>query len=166
MCFGCGDCCRRFTVVLNSSELSFFLKKYPLYLQKIGSKTVLRRTSTGSCIFQVGGLCVIQNHKPLACKLWPFHFFRRPLQPEDTRWAEYDYQGQRYYVYVDTTCAGVGVGFPVEFTIRELVRILEGEKIPQVYSTSPKFYVLKSKPERLEDKELFSKLWFYARRNL
>jgi Fe-S-cluster containining protein len=136
-CIGCGDCCR-FSVTLSRTELRFFIQNnHSRYLQCVGSKVILIKTETGRCVFQSGSRCLIQNFKPLACKLWPFRLFSKPCWLGDPKLAEYNYQSKRYYVYVDARCPGIGLGSPTELVVSEVVKIAKAEKISQKYSTSP-----------------------------
>ena len=123
---------------MNSSELQRFLTKYP-YAVEIGAdgRAYLKRRRDGSCAFQIGRLCGIQHEKPLACKLWPFYIYPKPLdvgRPED---AAYLYGNEVYYVYVHAVCNGLGVGPPIEFAIAEAMKIREGKMLRQKFLTSP-----------------------------
>jgi len=136
-CLGCGDCCRRSVVMVSRGEASKFLQKYPWSLESLGAKSIIKHNPWGRCVFQVGNLCSIQHDKPLACRLWPFHPRLKPLRTEDAGEAEYSHQGQRYYIYVDRRCVGLGKGPPITLALAEVVRMVEGIPTQPKYTTIP-----------------------------
>lgn len=56
----------------------------------------------GKCPFQFRNLCLLQNNKPFACKIYPFRIFKRGEEE-----AAFEYNGEKYYVYVDVFCKNV-----------------------------------------------------------
>ncbi len=123
-CNACGRCCREYVVPLRVYEYArlkwtgFVEERYGrFYIKKIGNV----------CPFQSGNLCILQGKlKPLACKLYPFKIKRKG----DDK-AEFEYKGERFYVYVDIFCPNVVLGKPSEDLKRmvvEAVQLYLGER--------------------------------------
>jgi len=115
-CIRCGDCCRRFLVTLTPGEAYNLTRKYGIYVVQRGTKYVMPCKADGSCIFleesEGGCWCAIYFERPYVCRMYPFHVSRRDLGGGDE--ALYvDRDGEKFYVYVDTTCRGVGRGAPI-----------------------------------------------------
>ncbi len=132
-CVACGRCCREYRVPLRFYEYlklrhtGFVEERYGrFYIRKIG----------GRCPFQIGRLCSLQGEmKPVACKLYPFS-----VRKKGDEMAEYEYEGETYYVYVDvSTCPNVVLGRPSEVMlklVKEAVQIYLGEKRRMEYITA------------------------------
>ncbi|MBS7606288.1 MAG: YkgJ family cysteine cluster protein [Candidatus Bathyarchaeia archaeon] len=154
-CNGCGICCKEFEVVLTFNEWLYITKKYGVGVTKTGlNKFFMGKRADGSCVFLYPApdgkwLCGLQNNKPLACKLWPFKILNKPTYSE-AKEALFEYNGQKFYVYVDQFCPGIRFGLPsaelVYKIIPEFIEIALGIRQKQVYSTmraSPNFYIIK-----------------------
>ncbi len=135
-CSACGRCCHEYTPKLTFYEYLKFPKKFTVersgryYIKKIGKR----------CPFQVGRLCGIQNNKPTSCKLFPFSIHRRG---EELAYIEFE--GEEYYVYVDTFCKNVKIGRAGEFMrriVEEALKVSTFRKKDVTYLTSQKEGVL------------------------
>jgi len=103
---------------------------------KIKEKYFLAKRQDDSCIFLRNNTCSIQEYKPLACKLWPFYIYRKPLRDHDKRSSAYDYRGEIFYVYVDPSCRGLNKGFtPITDIVKEAIKLYIGEQRKQVLTT-------------------------------
>lgn len=129
-CFACGECCRWFFVSLRPDEAIRISSIYGRdKIEVIHGKTIIRRIGD-SCVFLWGNLCLLGDEKPIACKLWPIVF----MEEGD---AESYFDG--YHIYFDDRCPGVQRGRPSErlyMTIIEAIRLKEGQKIRQIYTTA------------------------------
>ena len=121
-CLKCGLCCRKYTVPLNKGEAEFYQAIFgDDAVAKVNGKFVLRKIGN-RCIFQNGSLCAIQELKPRNCKLWPFIVMKKPLNKRTAKLAEYEFQNEVFYVYVDTFCKGINAGYrPIEEAVREAI---------------------------------------------
>jgi len=115
-CVRCGDCCKRFLVVLTPSEALNLARKYELPMVARGAKYLMPCKADGSCLFLVeeGGVatCAIYFERPFVCRMYPFHVSRRDGGGKEALYVDHD--GTELYVYVDVTCRGVGSGTPVK----------------------------------------------------
>lgn len=136
-CLLCGDCCRKYMVPLSRNEIIWVSENFGRdKIVKRGGKYFLARRSDGSCIFLFQNKCMIQENKPLACKLWPFYIYSKPLKYSDERKALFFYKEKKYFVYVDAFCRGLNKGFiPLENVIREVIGLYEGEQRGQLLTT-------------------------------
>jgi len=156
-CNGCGLCCKEFEVVLTFNEWLNITKKYGVGATRAGlNKFYMGKKSDGSCIFLYATpngkwLCGLQHSKPLACKLWPFKVLSKPTYGHPSE-SIFEYNGQRFYVYIDPFCPGIRWGQPspelVHKVIPEFIEIALGIRNTQLYSTmilEPRFYLIKAK---------------------
>jgi len=132
-CIACGRCCReyrvplRFYEYLRLRETGFVEERNgKFYIKKIGNR----------CPFQHGNLCILQGElKPTACKLYPFN-----VRSKGDEMAEFEYDGDTFYVYVDvSTCPNIVLGKPsfmMRKLVEEAVQIYLGEKRRMDYITS------------------------------
>jgi len=144
LCVACGDCCREFRVPLRTYEAVRLANLFGYGSLELGLRGYrLRKRPDGRCVFQVyregRWICGIQGLKPLACKLWPFFISEEPQDFKDE--AEYEFEGRRFYVYVNTSCRGVVYGKPSDFfakkVIPEFIELSLGLRREQRLSTSP-----------------------------
>ncbi len=129
-CLACGSCCKVYKPRLTFYE---YLRLPKQYVEERRGKYYIRKIN-GVCPFQYGNLCMIQEKKPLSCKLFPFSIYERG---EDE--ALFIYKGEEYYVYVDTFCKNLKLGKPSkEFinAIVEAIKIYKGEKTTPELITS------------------------------
>jgi len=143
-CIACGECCRRYNVVLNYNEWVNIVRRFGVGVTRPSPyKFLLRRRSDGSCVFlyRVMGhwVCGLQDMKPQACKLWPFKVYSYPKYGRPNE-AVYPYLGRKFYVYVDPFCRGIRWGTPTPTymyrVIPEFIDIALGRREKQYYSTS------------------------------
>ncbi|RLI21433.1 YkgJ family cysteine cluster protein [Candidatus Bathyarchaeota archaeon] len=144
-CIACGICCKEYDVALRFNEWINIIKVYGIDVTIPGlNKVFLRRRNDGSCIFlqKLGGLwiCTLQNSlKPQACKLWPFKIYTHPRYGQEKQ-AVFEYNGRKFYIYVDPNCIGIRWGTPsqtlIEKTIPEFIQIALGHNQTQHYSTA------------------------------
>lgn len=84
-CQGCGNCCRKFkTVNINHQDVLKIIENKPElkfedivdYYYDENLKTPLlslkKKKDSIDCMFLENNLCVINDFKPLGCKIWPF----------------------------------------------------------------------------------------------
>jgi len=149
-CAGCSLCCREFSVVLKFNEWLRIIRTYGVGVTMAGlNKFYMGKKSDGSCIFLYKPygrwLCGLQHMKPTACKLWPFKIYMKPTygKPEE---ALFNYEGRRFFVYIDPSCPEIIWGSPssemIYRVIPEVIEIALGIKEKQVYSTSLMLYDL------------------------
>jgi len=157
-CYACGLCCKGFSVVLNFAEWMSVVKTYGVDFTSPGiNKFYLKHRSDGSCSFLYNyygkGFCSLQHMKPLACKLWPLKILHRPKYGR-AREAEYNYAGNKLFIYVDPSCTGLTWGNPttnfLKTTLTEFIELALGLRKKQVYSTSrmlsyPRYLKLKKR---------------------
>lgn len=124
-------------VPLSKSEYKLIKKLFGKdKIVEIKGRYFLVRREDGSCIFLINNICSIQNYKPLACKLWPFYVYRKPLRDRDKKLAIYSYKEEVFYIYVDPSCKGLNKGFtPISEIIKEAVKLYVGEQRKQVLTT-------------------------------
>ena len=142
-CIACGRCCRSYSVVLNFPEWLKIVKNYGVDKTVSGiNKLFIRKRTDGSCVFLYRFsnryLCVLQNKKPKACKLWPFNILSRPRYGYVND-AVYHNGEDKFYVYADSTCSGLLYGKPTKkfakYTLLELVEIALGHRKDQFKTT-------------------------------
>lgn len=149
MCMACGSCCKKYKVPLNAYEAIRIANVFGYECLELSFKCYyLKKRPDGSCIFQINNICGIQDMKPLACKLWPMNIHEKPKYGYREE-AEYEYKGQRFYVYVDPYCKGISYGKPSTFfekyIIPEFIEISLKSRERQVLSTS---FLMMSKPTK------------------
>ena len=142
-CTGCGICCMYYNVTLKFDEWLRIVQKFGIGVTEAGlNKLYLAKKADGSCIFlsKSNGVyyCMLQDMKPLACKLWPFKILSRPKYGR-SREAEFNYNGRRFYVYVDPFCPEIRLGKPMPImigkVIPEFIEIALGIRKQQIYTT-------------------------------
>ncbi|MHA1363927.1 MAG: YkgJ family cysteine cluster protein [Candidatus Freyarchaeota archaeon] len=137
-CQACGECCAKFNVYLSWSEAVFLTQEYGSnVIEKRNGRIILKRVGR-RCVFQDGKLCSIQEHKPLACKVWPFKITEHPVKLEDRKLAEYNLWGRSFYVYLNTFCRGINKGAPIWITIPEAIALHLNLTKKQTLTTSQK----------------------------
>jgi Fe-S-cluster containining protein len=143
-CNACGLCCKAYSVVLDFPEWLKIVKNYGVEKTVSGlDKLYIKKRSDGSCIFLYNlsnmHLCGLQHMKPKACKLWPFKILGKPKFGY-AKEAEYNYGGNRLYIYADSNCNGLKYGIPTwEFatqTIKEFIEIALGIRREQYKTTA------------------------------
>ncbi|MCX8176620.1 MAG: YkgJ family cysteine cluster protein [Candidatus Bathyarchaeota archaeon] len=142
-CYGCGDvCCSSPIVPLTLDEWLKITGRFgPEYTEFNVSGFYLKCNPNG-CVFRfkLGDkhLCLIQDIKPKACKLWPFKVYKKPLYGFVNE-STFTYGGENLHVYLDTKCKGIVYGKPSEELtkkiIPEFIEIMLDKKVEQVYST-------------------------------
>lgn len=149
-CTGCGLCCRGFDVALKFNEWLNLVRTYGVGVTKAGlNKFYLQRKHDGSCLFlaTANGMwfCGLQNMKPTACKLWPFKVLDKPKYGR-AKEALFNYNGRRFFIYVDPLCPQIGWGKPTpkmaHNVVPEFIEIALGGREKQFYSTSMTLYDL------------------------
>ncbi|UCH31374.1 MAG: YkgJ family cysteine cluster protein [Candidatus Bathyarchaeota archaeon] len=129
-CIACGKCCKHYDVVLKFPEWLNIVKTFGInFTSPSISKFFLRRRTDGSCIFlyetRSRSFCSLQEHKPQACKLWPFKISDTPKFGNQYK-ATYFYRNRRLFVYVDSACHGLRFGEPSkEFSYSVLPEFVE-----------------------------------------
>lgn len=143
-CSACGECCKHFEVQLSPYELA---KLAPFgaasRIRFEHGRVYLRKRRDGRCAFQEEAMglwiCSLADRKPTICKLWPFHVFNRPSYGRGGQ-AEYEYEGKKLYIYVNSYCPNLTLGRPSErlttLVIPEVLDIALGKSGSQRYSTS------------------------------
>lgn len=141
-CLACGECCRKFVVVLTSYEyarLTNLLGPDVVEIDRHGDPCLRQRG--GTCVFQgEDGLCGLQplGLKPLACKVWPFKVERVEGGEEVSHEELFTYGGETYRVLVHSACSGLGKGTWEEMVeaIKEVIEIKRNPEAPQRYTTA------------------------------
>jgi Fe-S-cluster containining protein len=123
-CTACGLCCNEYIVPLRSYE---YLKlRWSGFVEERLGRFYIKKVN-GKCPFQHGRLCILQGElKPIACKLYPF-----VIRKKGDESAEFEYNGETFYVYVDTFCPNIVLGRPSESLKRMIVEAIQvnlGEK--------------------------------------
>ena len=135
-CLMCGVCCEKFVVPLTQEEVIRLTMKYGPFVVYKGSRRPTLMRINGRCVFLKNGKCSIQEDKPKACKLWPFHVYDKPLRIEDRNLADYEFLGETYYIYLDSDCYGINQGStPVESILPEVMSIKLGLLKDQILTT-------------------------------
>ncbi|MEM4576226.1 MAG: YkgJ family cysteine cluster protein [Candidatus Nezhaarchaeales archaeon] len=143
-CIACGDCCKEFRVPLKAYEAARLARLFGYTCIEFNiERYVLRKRLDGRCIFQVYSngkwVCGIQSIKPLACKIWPFLVSHMPSHGSKEE-AWYEYEGRKYYIYVNTFCRGIAYGKPTktlsEKVLPEFIELSLGIREKQNLSTS------------------------------
>jgi len=143
-CTACGRCCIGYRVPLKMDEYIRITKLYGYDVVEVGmGKVYLRRGPDNRCVFlrPILGrwVCTLQSMKPLACKLYPFRIYMRPLYNREDGSA-YNYKGKTLHIYLDPHCEGIRPGRPSEHFVRhilpEVVEIGLGLRWKQRYTTS------------------------------
>jgi Fe-S-cluster containining protein len=112
-CAMCGECCRSRSIPLTFEDIKRISKyKDPRdFVVVFGEKRLVldRREWDSGCVFLRDGKCTIQEDKPLVCRLYPVCVSDYPLMEEEGKSIELE-DGSNAFVYVDTSCKGVGKG--------------------------------------------------------
>ncbi|MEM2211970.1 MAG: YkgJ family cysteine cluster protein [Candidatus Nezhaarchaeales archaeon] len=129
MCLHCGNCCRNFIVNLTLGEAYYLSRVYGIPIIQKDGRFYLPARPDGSCVFlyKRGDLyyCSIYFERPKVCRLYPLHISRF----DEGRGAGADYiNGEKYYVYIDRACKGVGVGPSILNLIKVGFKIWKGDK--------------------------------------
>ncbi|MCX8204618.1 MAG: YkgJ family cysteine cluster protein [Candidatus Nezhaarchaeota archaeon] len=141
-CLACGECCRKFVVVLTPYEYARLTNFFGLGVVDIDKHgdPCLRQVSD-TCLFQSEeGLCKLQplGLKPLACKVWPFKV-KKVSEGRGVSYEElFTYRGEAYRVLIHSGCSGVGKGTwegMVE-AIKEVIEIKRNPETPQRFTTA------------------------------
>ena len=142
-CINCGQCCRLYSVVIDTDEWLQIAKSFGMSQTVSGlDKLFIKRAGDGSCTFLCNLLgsywCGLQHMKPRACQLWPFKVLNTPKYGLPNE-AAFCFSQNRLFVYVDSMCNGVRYGAPTwEFasrTIMEFIEIASGVRSVQVRTT-------------------------------
>ena len=117
-CVACGKCCDEYVVPLKPYE---YLKlKWSGFVEERFGRFYIKKVN-GKCPFQYNRLCILQGElKPVACKLYPF-----VIRKKGDERAEFEYNGETFYVYVDTFCENVVLGRPSESLKRMIVEAIQ-----------------------------------------
>ncbi len=144
-CYECGLCCLHFKVPLKSYEALKIAKVFgPDKITIIKGKEYLAKEEGEPCPFLINRygklICSLQDIglKPLACKLWPFHIYKRPEYGRDEE-AYFQHRLGSFYVYVDQRCPGISLGKPTYRlikTIEEAIDLWLGVRKEQLLTTS------------------------------
>jgi len=143
-CIACGQCCIGYRVPLKMDEYVRVAKRYGHGVFEFGlGKVYLKHGFGDRCIFQHPSqgrwVCALQAIKPLACKLFPFRVYSKPIYKRGDKSA-YTHRERTLYVYLDPSCPGIAVGRPRERFLRktlpEVVEIGIGLRWKQKYTTS------------------------------
>ncbi len=144
-CYRCGLCCFYFRVPLKSYEALKIAEAFGLdKIAIIGGKEYIEKEEGKACPFLVSRngklMCSLQDIglKPVACKLWPFHVYKRPEYGRDEE-AYFQHKLGGFYVYVDQRCPGVSLGKPNQKLIRtveEAIDIWLGIREEQLLTTA------------------------------
>jgi Fe-S-cluster containining protein len=115
-CTACGNCCKLYSVVLNFPEWLTISQTFGVQNTVAGfDKLFLKRADNGFCVFlcRFRGkyMCGLQKIKPVACKIWPFKVLAWPKYG-DAAQAEFEFAGEKLYIYADSLCEGVRYGSP------------------------------------------------------
>lgn len=111
-CLQCGECCRSRNVPLTMEDIKrIAVYKDPKDFVVIFDERKLvldRREWDSGCVFLYDTDCTIQEKKPVICALYPVCISDKPLieggEPVQLK------DGVDMYVYVDSSCKGVGHG--------------------------------------------------------
>jgi Fe-S-cluster containining protein len=143
-CYGCGHiCCGSSVVPLTTGEWVKIVQNFGIEVtESDGRRLYLGKNVDNRCVFQYNQfgkqLCAIQHMKPRACKIWPFKIFYKPKKG-NAEMAAYNYNGEQFYIYLDTHCPGIKVGKPNNFfrdaVIPEFLDIFLGYRERQSYTT-------------------------------
>ncbi|MBU7000877.1 MAG: YkgJ family cysteine cluster protein [Theionarchaea archaeon] len=130
-CAMCGECCCSRNIPLTLEDIKRISKyKDPKdFVVIFGERKLVldRREWDSGCVFLRDGKCTIQEDKPLVCRLFPICVSDYPLTEEEGRKIELE-DGTSAFVYVDTSCKGVGRGKSVDLNdIRRKALILRNE---------------------------------------
>lgn len=129
MCLRCGDCCRNFIINLTLGEAYYLARTYGVPIIQKGGKFYLPTRPDGSCVFLYRKdalyYCSIYFERPKVCRLYPIHISK--FDEGRGAGAEYiDSTGEKYYVYVDRACKGVGVGSNISSLVKVGLKIWKG----------------------------------------
>ncbi len=120
-CSACGICCRYYRPRLTAYE---YLKlRHTGFVEERNGKFYIRKIN-GLCPFQYKNLCLLQNEKPLACRLFPFVIRKKGCEE-----AYFEYDNEGYYVYVDTFCPNVKLKRDLKPSKQMIPLVLEAIKI-------------------------------------
>ena len=125
-CVRCGKCCIDYIVPLTYREAFRLQSVYGVRIYKLGDRYVLKGAGE-PCPFLIlrpySSICTIQNEKPRACKLYPFIIRLKPIDNASKEYAEFTYKGNKYYVYLQSGCRGIGQGADLELVIPKFIEL-------------------------------------------
>lgn len=114
-CLQCGECCRSRNVPLTMDDIKRLSKvKDPKEFLVIFDERRLvldRREWDAGCVFLDDVDCRVQEEKPIICGLYPVCVSDKMLVEGGL--VQLD-DGSSMYVYVDSSCKGVGKGEPLD----------------------------------------------------
>ncbi len=130
-------CCRVFKVPILPHEALWLIRRYGngvAYFSPEKRKYYLAKKPNGSCVFLDESVypvrCTIHFEKPFTCRLWPFHITRKPISNLEKEYAEFQYRDETYYVYLNSSCQGIGYGYPLPAVIPRYIELwLKKEKL-------------------------------------
>ncbi len=148
----CGFCCQTLKPILDDHEKEILIDHFGENVI-VGEHRLSKITKLGErCFFQryVDGqsICLLQNTglKPASCRTYPFVVSVEPLGLGRDEEASLDFNGQEFYVYVDSDCAGVNLGNPsgrlVDKILPEVLKIAISDIEDQEHTTSSRPYSL------------------------
>ncbi len=115
-CLQCGECCKSRNVPLTMEDIKrISVHKDPQEFLVIFDERKLvldRREWDLGCVFLCDTECTIQKEKPLICVLYPVCISDRPLIEGSGPFRLED--DMDTYIYVDSSCKGVGQGEPLD----------------------------------------------------
>jgi len=113
-CKMCGKCCHCRTVPLSKGDMERvgrFNEDVDFMEYNVGlrSPVLARREWDYGCVFLDDKRCSIHQFKPLICRLFPYAIYFDPVgDGDECRFTLPD--GKEVYIYIDTSCPGVGGG--------------------------------------------------------
>ncbi len=115
----------------------------PSVLEYGMGKAYLKNQSNGRCVFQKPlmdrWICTLQGTKPTACRLFPFRIHNKPVYKRGDN-ASINFNGKKYYLYMDPDCRGIISGQPSDrfrnHVVPEIIGIGIGFPVKQKYTTS------------------------------
>lgn len=111
-CVQCGECCRSRNVPVTMEDIKRLsgIKDPREFLVIFGERKLIldRREWDSGCVFLRDTQCTVQEKKPLVCLLYPVCVSDKPLLKESASFRLSD--GTDAYIYVDSSCKGVGRG--------------------------------------------------------
>ena len=143
-CEACGECCKWFTVPINTYEYAKLCRIYGFEAFEFREgKIWLRKRSDKRCVFTFPRdgkwLCGLQGDKPHVCRMWPFTVTDRSIYGREDR-ARFKGSGWTGYVYVDPRCRRITYGKPaahfVTNVVEEFVQMAMRRIDEQNYSTA------------------------------
>ena len=126
-CLRCGKCCIDYLVELTPGEAIYYATKYGPVVFKYRNKFFLLPKPDGSCIFlrKYNGIyyCSIYYDRPRVCRLYPFYISYKSLRRDDKSRAEFNYNGETIYIYIDKECPGVDKARNIKELIPRVIRL-------------------------------------------